>query len=160
MGTVENKQGSSKYVLFPQNARKSISTVSILLIEIVQSISSFPNDTDSIIQEIIQFIIQTFTTSTKNNTIIGKIFEKFIDDLCSLLSHPFYPVSKVILKSIIEALFPSVSKKDENTRISIKTNMRSTKKYTEMFTKGQRKCCNYISKISFRISFWLNRRNC
>ena len=120
LGTVEKKQGSSKYVLFPQNARKSISTVSILLIEIVQSISSFPNDTDSIIQEIIQFIIQTFTTSTKNNATIGKIFEKFIDDLCSLLSHPFYPVSKVILKSIIEALFPSVSKKDENTRISIK----------------------------------------
>lgn len=120
IGEVEKQQMNIKYVIFPQNARKSISIISILLIEIIQSISSFPNETDNEIQEAIQLIIQAFTTRAKNNNAVGKIFERFVEDLSSLLSHPFYPASRIILKNTVEALFPSVSKKDENTRMSIK----------------------------------------
>ena len=117
---VDKNQGNPKYVPFPNDVRKIVSPLSILFIELCQSISSFPCDTESITQEIIQFIIHNFISRSKSSASMGKIFEKFTEDICALLSHPFYPISKIFLKITFESLFPSISKKDDNTRISIK----------------------------------------
>ncbi|KAK8878088.1 hypothetical protein M9Y10_004851 [Tritrichomonas musculus] len=116
---VEKNQGSPKSILFAKNIRKNISAVTILFIELLQSISSFPCDTKDITQEIIKHIIQTFLSRAKI-TSISKLFEKFVEDIGLLSSHPLYPISKIVLKNVLEFLFPSISKKDDNTRISIK----------------------------------------
>lgn len=126
-GAVEKDQGTPKYVPFPNEGRKIISALSILLIELVQSISSFPCDTESITKESIQFIIQMFTSRSRSSAPMGKMFERFVEDVCSLMTHPFYPVSRIFVETILGALFPSILKKDDNTRISIKVMCTSLK---------------------------------
>lgn len=119
-GTIEKNPGAPKYVTFPNDTRRTISAVTRIFLELSQSISSFPCDTESDTNDIIQAIIQRFAALSKSSAIMGRIFEKFVEDISLLITHPFYPISSLILKTAIEALFPSISKKDENTRIAIK----------------------------------------
>ncbi|OHT08232.1 hypothetical protein TRFO_23308 [Tritrichomonas foetus] len=118
--TIEKNQGSPKYVAFPNDVRKSISAVARLFIELIQSITSFPCDTESITKENVTFIFEKFASKSRSSTTIGRIFEKFVEDICIVVSHPFYPVSKVFLKIAVEMCFPSIITKDDNTRISVK----------------------------------------
>ena len=118
--TVEKNQGSPKYVTFPNDERKPISAISRIFLELIQSISSFPCDTESIIQDSIKYILQYFTKRSRGIASMNRIYEKFIEDICICMSHPFYPGAKLFLKSAIESFFPSITQKDINTKIAIK----------------------------------------
>lgn len=117
---IKANRGSPKILMFSNSVRKQIQAISRLFLEFVQSISSFPCDTDGIVKGLINDILKTFFNRSIENTSLLHLFEQFIEDLGICLTHPFYPAAEPFLKVALEFFFQRMKQKSKISRIAIK----------------------------------------
>jgi hypothetical protein len=98
--------GTPRSLTFSNGTRVYISASARLFLELCQSVCSFPMDLEAVSKDLIWIIIEHFFHDSKASLPISKLFEKFAEDVGQCLTHPFYPIASLFMKSLLECCFP------------------------------------------------------
>ncbi|EAY20904.1 hypothetical protein TVAG_437300 [Trichomonas vaginalis G3] len=110
---IERKTGNQKSLIFNKTDRVRLNAFSVLLFDIIQSCSIYPNTIDCCNIDIIQDIINRL------EELPPKYTEMFANDVFSCLSHPLYPSSISVLPYLLNMMYKHITKKTKLTRVAI-----------------------------------------
>ena len=116
---IPKKRGSEKTILAAKGRRMKISSPARLFLELVQSVSSFPCDTEEYTKDVVRDIFARFSAVAMGSIAQSKLFERFCSDVAAVVAHPFYPVAYTFLKTMLELQLPLVSQREKLSKLAI-----------------------------------------
>lgn len=116
---IPKKRGSDKMLLAASGKRVKMSAPARLFLELVQSVSSFPCDTDEFTKETVREILTRFSAVATTSVTQSKVFERFCLDIAAVITHPFYPVAYTFVKNMLELQLPLISQREKLSRVAV-----------------------------------------
>lgn len=111
---ISSQTGINRTLIFPNNERKHISSLAIIIIELVQSVASFSSGDDTV-KNIIAFILNKLFKDVNI-----KFINRFCLDIYVCMFHPIYPASFVIMNQLLPKQYSLLEQKNKLSKLCVK----------------------------------------